>query len=163
MIEQRATASAETGSTKSREFVSSRAPYLLLGIVMLALLSVGFARWAGLDETQVNTAQVVVSCKLRFEDGPAGSVLVYDWHDGKLLSTFESGSGSFLRGILRSMTRERRSLDAGAEQPFRLARHRDGALTIRDEATGRLIVLDAFGPTNSGVFSGLLDASLADS
>lgn len=148
---------------KSRAFISGQAPYLLGGIVAVALLAVLFARWAAPQVTAQSSALVVLSCELRFEDGPAGSVLVYSAPDGALLQTFESGTGSFVRGVLRSMTRERRSLQASPEKPFRLARHADGALTIRDEATGRLMVLNAFGPTNAGVFARLLDASQVDS
>lgn len=147
---------------KSRPFISGHAPYLLAGIVAIALLAVAFARWVGTEVTVRQGAVIVASCELRFEDGPAGSVLVYSARDGILLETFESGAGSFVRGVLRSMTRERRSLQTTSEKPFRLARHADGALTIRDQATGRLIVLNAFGPTNAGVFARLLDASRVD-
>ena len=87
----------------------------------------------------------------------------YWWYDDTLLATFRAGEGSFVRGILRSMTRERRINEAGSTRPFRLARHRDGALTILDEATGQLIVLNAFGPTNAGAFARLLDNSQAES
>lgn len=148
---------------KSQAFIGRQAPYLLGGIVAVALIAVVFVRWAAPEVTAQRSAAVVRSCELLFEDGPAGSVLVYNAPDGVLLETFESGAGSFVRGVLRSMTRERRSLQASAEKPFRLARHADGALTIRDESTGRLIVLNAFGPTNAGVFARLLNASQADS
>ncbi|MEE4191962.1 MAG: photosynthetic complex assembly protein PuhC [Halieaceae bacterium] len=148
---------------KSTPFISKHAPYLLGGIVVLALLSVVSARWTGIGQAPQKAAAVVSSCQLRFEDGAAGSVEVYDWQGGALLASFPSGDGSFVRGVLRSMTRERRGLAAGSEQPFRLARHSDGALTIRDEFTGHTILLNAFGPTNAAVFADLLDASQADS
>lgn len=148
---------------KSRHVFQGRAPWLMLGAVALVVAAVAMARLNGVREGVASNTAVVTSCELRFEDGPAGSVLVYDWQNGELLRTFESGSGSFVRGVLRSMTRERRSREAGSAKPFRLARHSDGALTIRDEATGRLIVLNAFGPTNAGAFASLLEASRAES
>ncbi len=148
---------------KSEPFISRRAPHLLAGIVLVALASVGFARWSGMSQDARIQEEVVASCQLRFEDGPAGAVQVFDWRHGDLLASFPSGDGSFVRGVLRSMTRERRALEAGSDVPFLLARHRDGALTIRDEATGRTILLNAFGPDNAAVFSRLLDVSKAGS
>ncbi len=141
----------------------SLAPHVLFGLMALALLSVAAARWSGVQLGSETPSEVVASAQLSFEDGAEGAVHVYDLNQRVLLETFEAGEGSFVRGVLRSMTRERRMLDAGNERPFLLARHSDGALTLEDEATGRLMVLNAFGPTNAGVFARLLDASLASS
>ena len=152
---------------KSKQFVGDYAPYVLGGLALAALLLVTVARVSGIssqsDVAQVAARAVVNSRQLRFEDGQAGAVEVYDWRDGALLASFPSGDGSFVRGVLRSMTRERRALEAGAEAPFLLARRSDGALTISDQATGRTIVLNAFGPDNAGVFARLLDAGQARS
>ena len=122
------------------------------------MLVVALARLAGYPADTSIASGVLASRDLRFEDSPAGTVNVYDWHEGALLESYPAGDGSFVRGVLRAMTRERKSQSKGAETPFRLARHRDGALTIEDLATGRQIVLNAFGPTNAGVFSGLLQS-----
>lgn len=138
-------------------------PVILFGTIAIALLVVSVARVAGYkDVVDVNAeTQVVASCDLVFEDQPAGAIHVYNLEDGRLLERFERGNGSFVRGVLRSMTRERRSHQLGSEQPFRLTRHSNGALTIRDQATGREIFLNAFGVTNADVFARLLSASLA--
>ncbi len=147
----------------SQPIAGKRAPFVLAGIVVLALVAVGAARMAGFVEGQVRSADVVASCELRFTDGPNGAVQVFEWQQGELLASYPSGDGSFVRGVVRSMTRERRAREAGEETPFLLARHSDGALTISDQATGRIIVLNAFGPDNAAVFARLLDASRAGS
>jgi putative photosynthetic complex assembly protein len=139
-----------------KDKLGTRAPQILLALAGTALLIVAVARLAGYPPPTEIPADVVASRDLRFEDSAGGAVNVYDWQEGELLNSFQSGDGSFVRGVLRAMTRERKSMDKGAETPFRLARHEDGALTIQDLATGRLIVLNAFGPTNAGVFSELL-------
>jgi putative photosynthetic complex assembly protein len=145
-------------SERSQDFISRRAPYVLLALMALGLVAVLFARWTGLEPVSSTSAPVVSSVELRFVDGPAGSVLVYDWHnDDRLLGEFGTGEGSFVRGVLRSMTRERRSWEVTRASPFTLARHSDGGLTIMDSATGRQILLNAFGPTNAAVFARLLE------
>lgn len=148
---------------KIRNLNNKLAPSVLFGSIAIALLLVGLARYSGYKDQVEAGGQVVASCELRFEDRPSGVVDVYSEADGRLLGSYERGSGSFVRGILRSMTRDRRSRQIGSEAPFRLARHSDGALTIRDEATGRQIYLDAFGTSNADVFKRLLSASRAES
>jgi putative photosynthetic complex assembly protein len=148
---------------KKRNLNDSLAPIVLFSAITIALVLVGLARYTGYKDHFDSDDRVVASCDLRFEDRPSGVVAVFSEKDGRLLGSFERGSGSFVRGILRSMTRERRSRDLGSEAPFRLARYSDGALTIRDQATGRKIYLDAFGTSNVEVFERLLVASGAES
>ncbi len=137
-------------------------PVILFGTIAIALFLVSIARVTGYKDVVDASAeaQVVASCDLVFEDRPAGAIHVYNLEDGRLLERFERGNGSFVRGVMRSMTRERRSDQLGAEAaPFRLTRHSNGALTIRDQATGREIFLNAFGVTNADAFARLLSAS----
>ncbi|MEM8660924.1 MAG: photosynthetic complex assembly protein PuhC [Pseudomonadota bacterium] len=106
---------------------------------------------------------VISSALLQFQDTPSGAVEVYDADNGKLLASFEPGSGSFVRGILRSLTRDHQYAERKATSAFLLAKYSDGALMIVDEKTGQTILLNAFGPTNAQVFDQLLSASLAES
>ena len=67
-------------------------------------------------------------------------------------------TNAFLRVMLAGLVRERRREGEGApSRPFHLTRWSDGRLTIDDIATHKLIELNAFGPSNSGVFARLLD------
>lgn len=135
------------------------APIVLFGTIAIALLLVSLARMNGYTDSTDSTARVVASCDLVFEDLPGGTIQVYNLEDGRLLARFERGTGSFVRGVMRSMTRERYSRQIGAELPFRLSRRSDGALWISDPATGTEVFLNAFGPSNSEVFARLLTAS----
>ena len=92
---------------------------------------------------------------LRFSDAPGGVVRV-ETADGKIVASYGSGEGSFLRGVLRSFARDRRGAHVATDVPFELSRHADGRTTLKDTASGQVIVLDAFGTTNAAFFSDLL-------
>jgi putative photosynthetic complex assembly protein len=99
---------------------------------------------------------VVESRLLRFADAPAGAVHV-ETTNGQLVAAYGSGEGSFIRGVLRSFARDRRSADVSSVVPFELTRYSDGRTSIRDTSTGQVVVLDAFGSTNAALFASLLD------
>jgi putative photosynthetic complex assembly protein len=129
----------------------------LLGLVVFSLLAVIIARTLGYKTGEPLPDSVVEQRDLRFSDGAGGIVYVWDTSDDALLISLQPGSENFIRGVLRSMARERRSRELDRETPFRIARHSDGRLTLDDLATGQRINLKAFGPTNQGAFARLLD------
>ncbi len=126
---------------------------VLMGAVLLGSATV---RLTGIGASKVEDAQVVVVREFRFEDREDGSIGVIDAAQNQVVASIAPGTNGFLRGTLRGLARERKRQSIGPEQPFRLAGHRDGRLTLDDPATGRHIALDSFGPTNSGVFGQLL-------
>jgi putative photosynthetic complex assembly protein len=133
-------------------------PALLVGLafLMMALLAaVLTARLTGFDASAVPESPVVDSRLLDFRDLPGGVVEVYDWETGALLSRIPSGEGSFLRGVVRSLVRQRRGV-SGEVSPFTLALHADQRLMLSDPQTGEAINLNAFGPTNLAVFTALM-------
>jgi putative photosynthetic complex assembly protein len=67
-----------------------------------------------------------------------------------------AGEGSFMRGVIRSLVRQRHGAAAAAEHPFSLDHHADGRLIVRDPQTSEFIDLVAFGPTNVAVFAAML-------
>jgi putative photosynthetic complex assembly protein len=140
-----------------------RGMIVLGAVVLVTLVAVATARLAGYRPAPPAAGAVVASADLRFEDAAAGVVRIYDWHSGRVLADLEPGDGSFIRGVLRSLVRERRSHELGTVAPFHIARHADGKLILEDRATGRRIELQAFGPTNAGAFAALLDASQGQS
>jgi putative photosynthetic complex assembly protein len=96
--------------------------------------------------------------RLLFRDQPDGGVAVIDAGSGQTLEVVHGEQG-FLRGVLRSMARERRRSDLGADAPLELLARADGRLTLLDPLTGRRIDLESFGPTNAGVFARWLEPS----
>lgn len=96
---------------------------------------------------------------LRFIDAPDGSVRVIDVANGREVARFGSEGGGFVRGVLRGLARDRGMRGIGAAPPFRLAQWQDGALTLTDTATGRVIELGSFGPTNRATFAKLLEGA----
>lgn len=138
---------------------------LLFSALAATVIVVVAMQYLKSDESDINAWNgiVVSSALLHFEDTPLGAVEVYDADSGKLLESFEAGSGSFVRGVLRSLTRDHQNAKLKTTPAFLLAKYSDGALTIVDETTGQTILLNAFGPTNAQIFDQLLSASLAES
>lgn len=125
-------------------------------LVIVALVGVSAFRASGLETTRVAESPVVSQAELRFTDQPDGSILVLAGHDGSMVDVVAPGTNGFLRGTLRGLARERHRQGIGREQPFQLVGHADGRITLIDPATGRHVDLEAFGPTNAGVFVRLL-------
>jgi putative photosynthetic complex assembly protein len=125
-------------------------------LVIVALIGVSVFRASGLETTRVAESPVISQADLRFTDQPDGSILVLGGHDGSMVDVIAPGTNGFLRGTLRGLARERHRQGIGQERPFRLAGHADGRITLIDPATGRHVDLEAFGPTNAGVFVRLL-------
>lgn len=133
-------------------------PALLIAVavaVTALLAAVLTARLTGFDASAVPASPVVESRLLGFRDLPGGVVEVYDWNTQDVLERIPSGEGSFLRGVVRSLVRQRRGLDA-ATAPFELSLLADRRLILSDRETGEDIDLNAFGPTNLAVFSALM-------
>lgn len=104
-----------------------------------------------------NQVVAVTARDLRFSDRADGAVVIEDISNGQVARTIEPGKKTgFVRGIMRSMARERRIRGIGAEAPFRLTAWSDGELTLRDTVTGQSIELNAFGRDNRVEFAMLL-------
>jgi len=133
----------------------------LAGLVLLVLLAVLVARLTGYEPAPPPPAAVVESRELLFRDGADGSVLVLDGASENIIARYASGDGSFLRGVMRSLVRQRRVAEVTGARRFLLTRHSDGRLRITDPQTDQAIDLGAFGPDNAAVFARLLAAAEA--
>jgi putative photosynthetic complex assembly protein len=128
-----------------------RQAVIALGAVLAAtLIAVATVRLSGV-EIRTPDAPTAAQRSLRFEDGPAGSVVVIDAKTGAVIEEV-TGEAGFLRGSLRALVRERKKRDIGAGPAFELIARTDGRLTLADPATGERLDLESFGPTNSAVY-----------
>ncbi len=126
-------------------------------LIGFTFLVVAAARFGGVG-TQTPAQVAVESLQLRFEDRQDGAVVVYEAREDRLLTVLEPGDGSFVRGVLRGLARERRRQDIGARPPFRLVRWADGHLSLEDPSTSQEIALNSFGPSNAQAFAEILMA-----
>ena len=125
--------------------------------IVIALGSAAAVRLSGVDIREPDAA-AVASRMLRFDDLPDGRIAVIDAVSGARVDTVEGESG-FVRGTLRGLARERKRQGLGPERPFELIGRADGRLTLLDPATGRIVDLESFGPTNAGVFARMLGSA----
>ena len=140
-----------------KDFFSPIAKMLIAAVIIIVLLLV-FINSRDLSKVREPDALPTQVLQLRFEDRPDGSIAVIDYKSGKQIDTVQ-GEAGFVRGTLRGLAQERkrRGLDDGP--PFELIYRADGRLTLSDTATGRLVDLESFGPTNAGTFFRLFNAS----
>ena len=145
--------------SENNDFLSPVAKVLVAALmsVILLLVFINSRDLSKVREPDASPAQVL---QLRFEDRPDGSIAVIDYKSGKQIDAVQ-GEAGFVRGTLRGLAQERkrRGLDSGP--PFELIYRADGRLTLSDTATGRLVDLESFGPTNASTFFKLFNASNA--
>ncbi len=128
-----------------------------ISLVCGTLLVVGAQRIGIIGSPPVEAprqASATLTHDLRFFDEANGAVRVAVV--GGADRVIPTASGGFVRGVLRSLVRERRAQGLGSEKPFRVTEWSDGAVTIQDMATGRTLNLNAFGPTNRHDFVALI-------
>jgi putative photosynthetic complex assembly protein len=144
--------------------VIGKAPLIAAAVLIVACLgAVGMARagWAPrFDPPSAEAEAPAVERLITFEDLADGSVVVRSLDGGRDV-VIAPDSGGFLRGVARTLTRDRKMRGLGREAPFRMAEARDGTLTLTDTATGRTLKLDAFGPDNRQAFRNLLHEGAA--
>jgi putative photosynthetic complex assembly protein len=144
---------------ETKDFLSPVAKVLIASVISIILLLV-FINSRDLSQVRERDASPAQVLQLRFEDRPDGSIAVIDYKTGKQIDSVQ-GEAGFVRGTLRGLAQERkrRGLDSGP--PFELIYRADGRLTLADTATGRMVDLESFGPTNAGTFFKLFNASNA--
>jgi putative photosynthetic complex assembly protein len=122
-------------------------------LIGFTLVLVTAARLTGYNPKQAPDSPTVASRDLRFADGPEGVLLVIDIQNGAKIASLPAGNAGFVRGVLRTLVRQRHSSHIDNGTPVRLARLADGRLTLTDLGTQRVIELNSFGPTNVGAFA----------
>lgn len=132
-------------------------PALACGALLaVTLLLVAFGRTDG-GPHAIDEAVIRERVALTFDDLPDGTVVAVNAANGAELERIPPGEGGFIRVTMRSFAAERTSRGMDRTSPFDLLRLGDGDLVLTDRMTGRVMLLDAFGPSNEGVFAQLLD------
>ena len=105
-------------------------------------------------ESQVG---IVKTRDFTFADRADGALVATDAKTGKVALVLEPGSNSgFIRGVMRGMMRERTLHEVSRYGAVTITQWADGALTLKDASTGRVIELGSFGHTNRAAFAQLL-------
>jgi putative photosynthetic complex assembly protein len=124
------------------------------------VLACGAARLSGFAGAPA-AAPVIASAMVNFADGPDGAVMVRDFKTGRLLETVAARQGGFLRSTMRVMATERAENHIGPQPPFMLAALTGNRLELTDTATGQMLELEAFGPSNEAEFAVILQLAEA--
>jgi putative photosynthetic complex assembly protein len=152
----------------SGEFTNERFPtsalYAAGALIAVAILTVGGIRIGVLPapetapESRVRRqVPIAVSRDFRFEDRADGALLVTDVAANKLAFIFLPGTNTgFIRGVMRGLMRERRLHEVQRAGAVTVTQWEDGALTLEDKTTGRILELGSFGDTNRAAFAQLL-------
>ena len=134
------------------------------GIIMMSLLLVFGVRFGVLparptapEERALEHVAVLTSRDFRFADRADGALVATDAKSGKVSLVLEPGSNSgFIRGVMRGLMRERMLNQAPRDGAVTVTQWANGALTLRDDETGRILELGSFGHTNRAAFAQLL-------
>lgn len=122
--------------------------------------AVSLARWQEqVIVHPVPSVAPVATRQLNFIDVPNGGVSVEDVVTHQQVGGFARGEGSFVRGVIRSLVRQRQLRGVSSQAPFLLSQFPDGRLILEDPISGGRIELQAFGATNADVFRAFLSGS----
>ena len=125
-------------------------------LLLFTLLVTGLASVTGWRADTPRTAAPELTRELRFREDDGGALAVVN--SGAVVARLPANEEGFVRGVLRSLWRQRTLDGVELGAPFHLTRWNDGALSLEDAATGIRIELNAFGPTNVEAFEALLTA-----
>ncbi len=131
--------------------------YAAFALILLAIVLVIGVRLTGVGELRTPQKEVVAERMLQFDDHQDGSISVRDARTDEVIERIEPGTNGFLRSTVRGLARDRWRDGIGREPSFRLTGRSDGRLLLEDPATGRLVDLGSFGPTNAAVFARFLE------
>lgn len=134
--------------------------YVAVAVLMAITAFAIVARRSGVDIYSAHTIPAAESRQLVFKDMADGGIEIIDAVSRAQVGVIAPDQEqSFVRMTMRSMAQHRKHAGIGNRDPFTLARSPEGILTLDDPATGRKLVLDAFGSLNVAEFAKLMPAS----
>ena len=87
----------------------------LVGLVAISLVAVILAQAFGFKAGETPPSSIVEQRDLRFSDGEAGVVHVWDANQAVMMDSLAPGTENFVRGVLRGFARDRRSRSLDSE------------------------------------------------
>lgn len=127
-----------------------------LALVLFALMATLIASRSGPSRQYAQGTPLFVH-ELAFRDRADGAVVVtYPGAQPERSIVLAPGTHNFIRGVMRGLARDRKARGIGSSAAFRLIQQSDGRLELEDPATGRLVSLESFGPTNRAEFHALI-------
>jgi putative photosynthetic complex assembly protein len=135
--------------------------YAIFAMVLFTIGVVGVYRFMGLEPDAAIPSGIVSGIEMRLVEYESGDVDVYLAGDDTPLARVPEADSGFLRGMIRSLGRQRDIAGADHDAPYRLSRRTDGTLTLDDPLTDESIALRAYGPDNRAQMADLLDKGLA--
>jgi putative photosynthetic complex assembly protein len=133
----------------------------LVGTTMLIVFGIRAGVLPGRPTTPELRAEqqvaVVSQREFRFADRKDGALIATDAATNEIALILEPGSNSgFIRGVMRGLMRERQLHEVPRDGAVTVTQWANGALTLTDPSTGRIIELGSFGDTNRAAFAQLL-------
>jgi putative photosynthetic complex assembly protein len=99
-------------------------------LIGFTILAVAVARLTGFDPSQAPVSPEVAVRDLNFVEIGQGDLAVYDAESGVLLETLPPGEDGFIRGVLRTLERERRMHGVALDGPYRVSLRENGRFTL---------------------------------
>jgi putative photosynthetic complex assembly protein len=133
-------------------------PKSVQAAVVCSLISlIGFLGSRYFEETTLLESNIppVATKVLKFEDQQDGGVRVIDFTNNQTIHVI-NGEAGFVRGVLRTVARERKMRGKGPEDPIILTAYKDGRIVLKDPITDTKIEIESFGKTNAEAFNVLL-------
>ncbi len=135
--------------------------YAIFAMVLFTIAMVATFRLLGLQPGGAISAAPAASIEIRLVEHDGGDVDVVLPPDDTVIASIAEDDSGFLRGMIRSLGRQRSVAGVPLDAPYRLARRKDGTLTLDDPLTQESIALRAYGPDNRDQMAVLLDKGLA--
>lgn len=131
--------------------------WLRIGALSFVLGAILLASFVSVNsEAELERGDAVASRQINFHDEPGGWISVRDASDDEEILRLEPSRDNFMRGVMRSMARERRAKGVTNEPPFEVTAWGSGHLSVTDTATGRRVEISAFGADNVDSFARLV-------
>ncbi len=144
-------------SASADQMFTSKAFRLIAMGLIAVVVAIGSLRLSGYQPPPSLPNEPALATRvLAVEDADQGTVIVRDAKTGENIATYRHGEGSFFRATLRTLVNDRRHKGLALDGNFRLEAHSGHQLFLIDETSGKTLSMNAFGPTNTAVFTALI-------